>query len=62
MLSNIRRWEADEKAPVRNLVPACSATVVLMVRIVDPAAYPDEQREQQNVYSRENCTASGNLF
>ena len=46
--------------PVRKLLPACSATLVCRVRIVEPT-YSDTQRAQLNLYTREDRIANGSL-
>ena len=51
----------DKRDPVRKLLPACSATLVCRVRIVEPT-YSDAQRAQLNLNTREDSIASGSLF
>ena len=42
------------------LLPACSATLVCRVRVVEPT-YSDAQRAQLNLYTREDRIANGRL-
>ena len=50
----------DKIEPVLKLLPACSATFVCRVRVVDPT-YSDAHRAQLNLYTREAHIALGSL-
>ena len=50
----------DKMDPVWKLLPACLATLVCRVRIVEPT-YSDAQRAQLNLYTREDHIANGSL-
>ena len=55
----ILEWGGTVKRdPVRKLLPACSATLVCRVRIVEKT-YSDSQRAQLNLYTREDRIANG---
>ena len=57
----ILEWGGTVKGdPVTMLLPACSATVVCRVRIVEPT-YSDAQRAQLNLYTREDRIANRSL-
>ena len=55
------KWGGTDKIePVLKLLPACSATLVCRVRMVDPT-YSDAHCAQQNLYTREAHIALGSL-
>ena len=54
------RMRTDKIEPFRKLLPACSATLVCRVRVVDPT-YSDAHRAQLNLYKREAHIALGSL-
>ena len=49
-----------KRDPVRKLLPACSATLVCRVQIVEPT-YSDAQCAQLSLYTREDRIANGSL-